>query len=670
MKLQIQNQKKRALLIMFASMLLFVISSHAAVRLPGIFSSHMVLQRDQPLKIWGWATSGHQVQVDFHGQQATAKADSKGFWSVTLKQEPAGGPFELTVRDGPDQIVLSDILMGDVWVCSGQSNMEFPVKGWGTVDSAASVIAGADHPNIRLFTVEKNISMTPATEVKGGTWELCTPANIPPFSAVGYLFGQDLEAALAIPIGLINSTWGGTDIETWISRQSLEASPQYGSVVKKLPAINIDSLQQLQKENAAKRLAAIQGGLPDPAAVSRFKEKDFDATKWPQMDLPAFWEANGLDKNFDGVVWFQKEVEVSAAEAGQAATLYLAKIDDNDSTFINGVYIGSTNNASANRKYTVQAGVLKAGKNKIAVRVDDTGGNGGIYGDADDFMLEIGSKKIPLKGPWHFLATKISSQVGQFGPNSYPSLLYNAMIRPITSLGIKGVIWYQGENNAVRAYQYRYGMPLLIKDWRKQFKRAALPFYFVQIAGFDAAGGNSNKGSTWAELRESQTKTLSLPHTGMAVTIDIGNAKNIHPTNKQDVGRRLAALALKNTYGKSIVAAGPMYKSMKIQGSAVAIHFSDIGSGLQIGKKEGKELLKGMEVAGADQKFYPATARMQGDELIVSSPKVKKPVAVRYAWSDDTDGDNLFNKEGFPAVPFRSDDWPEVTRDKKYDIEL
>lgn len=663
-------QMKRIRLILSAAIFLFSITAHAEVRLPGIFSSNMVLQRDQPVKIWGWATNGQQVTVNFHGQEASAKADAKGLWSVTLKPMPFGGPFELKVQEGQDQITLDNILMGDVWVCSGQSNMEFPVKGWASVDSAEQVIRHAKHPNIRLFTVEKNISTTPQSEVKGGTWQLCNPQNIPPFSAVGYLFGRDLEAALHIPIGLINSTWGGTDIETWISRQSLEASPEYGDVVKKLPAVNIDSLQNKQKNNAAKRLQDIQGGLPDPAEVPAFRKMNFDASKWPQMNLPDFWEGGALDRNFDGVVWFRREIDVNAADAEQGATLYLAKIDDNDSTFINGEYIGSTNNASANRKYQVKAGLLKAGKNVIAVRVDDTGGNGGIYGAEEDLKLVIGDKTIALKGSWHFLATELAAQVGQFGPNNYPSLLYNAMIQPITGLGVKGVIWYQGENNAVRGYQYRYGLPLLIKDWRKQFDNAKMPFYFVQIAGFDAAGGNSNKGSTWAELRESQTKTLSVPYTGMAVTIDIGNAKNIHPTNKQDVASRLAALALKNDYGKSIVAAGPMYTSMKVQGSNVALNFSDIGSGLTIGNNGDGTELKGMEIAGADQKFYPAQATIQGDQLIVSSDQVKKPVAVRYAWSDDTDGDNLFNKEGFPAVPFRTDNWPAITKDIKYNIQL
>jgi sialate O-acetylesterase len=403
--------------------------------------------------------------------------------------------------------------------------------------------------------------------------------------------------------------------------------------------------------------------MPTASEAASWKNADIDDSKWQQIQLPSLWEGKQLG-DLDGVVWFRKTIEVSASDAGKEATLELAMIDDNDVTYVNGVKVGATNSYNAHRKYTIPKGVLKAGKNVIAVRVEDTGGGGGIYGDNTDMKLTIDNIVTSLAGDWAFHVEQISSAATSVNPNSYPTLLFNAMVAPLIPYAMEGVIWYQGEANAARAYQYRKAFPLMINDWRKRWNQGDFPFYFVQLASFNADNGNSKTGSAWAELREAQTMTLSLRNTGMAVTTDIGDANDIHPKNKQDVGKRLAAIALHNVYKKNIVYSGPMYKSMKVEEKKVKIYFSNTGTGLMA--KNGE--LKGFEIAGADKQFHTATATIEGDHVVVYSDNVNDPVAVRFGWMDDAGEDNLFNKEGFPASPFRTDDWKEITADNKFAV--
>ena len=677
------------------------VADHGAIVMPHLFGDGMVLQRDAPVTIWGHAGPGETVQVAFHSQSQKAIADGKGAWKIVLSPMAYGGPFVLEVRGRRDTVRFNDVLVGDVWVCSGQSNMEFPVSGWSRVNNAEEEIRNADYPAIRLFSVGRAISTRPEEEVKDGHWEHCSPATIAPFSAVGYFFGRELYKNLKIPIGLINSTWGGTDIESWISRKSLDSSREFHDATAHLPPLALDSLTALYRRRSTLLVTGLQGSLPDTAAVASWKNPSFDASHWPVMQLPGLWDNQQLGKDFDGVVWFRKEVDLpptdgtrqetdATREAGMADTalLSLGMIDDNDETYINGVRVGETQGYNRQRVYKIMPGVLHAGKNVIAVKVTDGGGGGGIYGEESELWLSSGAEpvkvlssgtgsekvqspgaepaKIPLSGPWAFQVASVITGSTGFGPNSYPSLLFNAMVSPLKTFRIKGAIWYQGENNAVRAWQYRKAMPLLIEDWRHQWREDAFPLYFVQLTSFKASNGNSNKGSTWAELRESQTLTQSLPHTGMAVTIDIGDPNNIHPTDKQDVGRRLAALALHQTYGLLGVASGPIYHSMRVTAGKVLVAFSEIGGGLVV---KGTSL-RGFELAGKDRHFYPADAAVEGNKIILSSSEVPQPVAVRYAWEDDASNANLFNKEGYPACPFRTDDWPAITREAEYHIEV
>ena len=618
----------------------------------------MVLQRGINIPVWGWAAEHEKVTVQFHNQTKTTVAGKDGKWRVDLDAEKEGGPYTLTVKAN-NSIVLHDILVGDVWICSGQSNMEWVVKN---SNNSAAEIAGANNAMIRQIKLNNVIGDKPWKDIGDNSgWKTAVPANVGNFTAVGYFFAKELYAQLKVPIGLINTSWGGTDIETWTSREAFANSEEFSNMIGKIPSLNLDSLANAEQKKMQAAIQKIQGSMPELSSIAQWSKPDFTDAQWPHMQLPGLWEQQSLP-GFDGVVWYRKTIVVAATDAGKPADISLGMIDDNEETFLNGVRIGGTNGYNINRGYHIPAGILKEGNNVIAIRVEDTGGGGGLYGVPSDLYVIVDGHKQSLAGDWLFQVESIF-KASIIGPNSYPTLLFNAMINPLIPYGIKGAIWYQGESNAGRAYQYRKAFPLMITDWRKRWGQGNFPFYFVQLASFNSANGNSERGSSWAELREAQTITLSLPNTGMAVTTDIGESKDIHPKNKQDVGKRLAAAALFNAYGrKEMVYSGPMYQSVSIQKSKAILSFSKIGSGLMV---KGAAL-QGFEIAGLDKKFYPATAVIEGDKIVVSSPNVPVPVAVHFGWADDAGNTNLFNKEGFPASPFRTDHWKGITETAKY----
>jgi sialate O-acetylesterase len=539
--------------------------------------------------------------------------------------------------------------------------MEMPVNsGWGKVLNAEEEVAKASYPAIRLFTVEKSIEGQPVADIKGGSWQTCSPQSVAAFSAVGYFFGRSLHQELKVPIGLISSNWGGTNIESWISYTGFKSEPYYKQLVDVAPQQSTAEMKAKRERTLQEYLKSVQLDKIDTGGLSQWPAAEYDDSKWNNMQAPVLWENQKPAINIDGLVWLRKEVVIDEADAGKPAVLKLAMIDDNDVTYVNGIKVGGITGYNMPRVYNINAGVLKKGKNIIAVRVEDTGGGGGIYGEQADCSLTIDGKTTSLAGDWKYRVEKMI--IPSLGPNDYPSILYNAMIHPIEKLAIKGAIWYQGENNAGRAVEYRKAMPLLINDWRKRFQQPNMPFYYVQLTSFNAGNGNSNNGSTWAELREAQSMAASLPNTGMAVTIDIGDVTDIHPRNKQDVGKRLAGLALQKTYGINRVASGPVYKSIQVQGNKAVVQFAGVGKGLMA--KE--EAISGFEIAGADQHFYPAKASIAGTTVVLSAEEVAKPVAVRYAWADDDSKANLFNKEGFPAAPFRTDTWKAKTEGVMY----
>lgn len=657
--------KRTCLLACLCAMRFSVFADIHDIRLPRLFADNMVIQRDQPVAVWGWTGPGDRITVSFDRQSRITKADKKGYWMVHLDPEAAGGPFQMNIK-GRNTRILANVLVGEVWICSGQSNMEMPIAGWGKIHNYQQEIAAADYPQIRHFKVPTAISIDPRDTISGGDWKICSPETAGEFSATAYFFARELYRQLHVPIGLINTTWGGTIVETWTSRGAFEQSDEFKNMIAAMPrASGLESLATRKKDVLLKAINALQGSLPDPGEEEQYKEPGYDDSHWARMKVPGYWEQAGLGlENLDGVVWFHKIFIVSEEGAGKPATLELGKIDDSDDSYVNGVKVGSMKNQYADERiYTIPAGVLKAGKNLLAIRVVDTGGSGGIYGEPGNLSCTIAGKVLPLAGDWsfHIVSYLISTGVG---PNSAPTLLFNAMINPLIPYTIKGAIWYQGESNADRAYQYRKAFPLMITDWRNRWGEGNFPFYFVQLSSYGSS--NNQQGSDWAELREAQLQTLSLPNTGMAVTTDIGNAQDIHPKDKQDVGLRLAAIALNGLYGKAMEYSGPVYQSMQTDGNKIILTFSHTGAGLTAHDPYG--YLKSFEIAGADRKFHYAKALIDGDKVVVFQDGVSNPVAVRYGWADDAGAGNLFNREGFPATPFRTDQWPGITDGDRYVI--
>lgn len=654
--LQINSMKKYYLILM--GLLSITIHLHANILLPKIFSDNMVLQRNVLIPVWGQADANEKIQVTFNAQTKNVKADKMGNWMVRLDAEPAGGPYELAIN-GKNSIHIKNILVGEVWLCSGQSNMEWTV---GQSDNAKKEMASASYPFIRHVKIPHSISSLPQPDLTPGEWKVCDSTTVRDFSGVAYFFARNIYDSLKIPIGLINDSWGGTNVETWISRESFEGSDEFKEMIAGMPKLNLDSLSKLKVRGSELRIEALQGTKFKDLNAGSFKELSFDDSKWPTLYEPQLWEQQSIGE-LDGVVWLRRTIVLQSADINKDATLELAKIDDDDITYVNGVKVGSTNQWDAKRKYPVPAGILKEGKNVIALRVVDNGGGGGIYGDSVDLKLRVGETVIKLNGNWKFQVESIKKTTNE---NSLPSLCYNAMINPLIPFAFRGVLWYQGESNAGRSYQYRKAFPLLINDWRQKWHNPSMPFYFVQLATFNTTG-NSNEGCGWAELREAQTMTLSLPNTGMCVTTDIGIPGDIHPANKQDVGKRLAAIAFNNIYNRKMICSGPTYQSMEVKGNEIILSFNNTGTGLFTPDKYG--YVKGFEIAGADSVFYVASAFIKDNKIVLSSPNVSIPLAAHFGWVGNASDCNLFNKEGFPAVPFRTDEWKTITKNEKYTIE-
>ena len=650
-------------------LLVFVLSCGqlmADVKLPRLFSNNMMFQREQPIHIWGEANSGERIEIKFNKETYLVKADKSGKWEIDLPAMKAGGPHVLTVA-GDNTIKLENILIGDLWVCSGQSNMEWPL--W-AVNNGEEEVRNASYPEIRIFSVAKKIATVPLNDVTGGTWVSCTPESIPGFSAVGYFFGRHLYREIGVPIGLIGSNWGGTIVETWISEEGFKGVRKYGRIARGVSELNLEEKQSQSDEKFKEWLKDFQDkdqGTKDGEYT--WNKADLDLEDWGDMDLPQTWEESS-DKELrsaNGVVWFIKELNLNSEQANEKALLSLGPIDDSDITWINGEKVGETNNLySQERKYEVSSGVLKEGRNRIVVRVEDYQGGGGIFGGKEQLFLMLGMEEISLAGSWKYrvgMITHSNSPGGQFGPNSLPTLLYNGMIAPLIPFPIKGAIWYQGESNAAQAYQYRQHFRLLIEDWRSKWDIGDFPFLFVQLANFMNPADQPAE-SNWAELREAQDQTLALPNTGMASAIDIGEAGDIHPRNKQDVGKRLALEALRITYGKEIVSTGPRYESMELNGNEIIIRFSRTGDGLVVRDKY--QYIKGFTIAGTDQKFHWAKAEMIDNSTVrVYSDAVSNPVAVRYGWANNPDQANLYNSEDLPTNPFRTDEWDGITKGNK-----
>jgi len=647
------NYLKPTIFILLVSLIIAQINPVlASIKPAKIFSSNMVLQKGIENSIWGWADKNETVSISLNGKTVKTKPGKDGKWMAKLPAMEYGGPYTLTLK-GKNTIEMTNVMIGEVWICSGQSNMEFAVN---STKNAPEEIANANCPNIRFFTVPKKVSQQPVADVENGEWSVCSPKTVPGFSAVGYFFGRKINQELNVAIGLIHSSWGGTDVETWISGETMKNDPDLAGRWNELQKVDLTTYEASVKE----KVKALFGEFPtkDNGFQLGFSQAGYDDLAWKTIKAPRLWEEQGYIA-IDGIAWYRKSFVLTKEQASADILLSLGKIDDNDICWVNGTEVGKTMAYNADRNYNVPASLLKEGQNEIAIKVTDTGGGGGIYGIPADLFVRSGNTKITLAGDWKIKFTEVNTNIS-IGPNEYPTLLYNGMINPILPYGIRGAIWYQGENNASRAKQYRRLFPDLITDWRNKWQLGDFPFIWVQLANFMAPVDQPSE-SQWAELREAQTLTLKLPNTGMASAIDIGEGNDIHPKNKQDVGYRLALNALKITYRKDIVYTGPTFESMKVDGKKVIINFNNTGNGLKVKSKYG--YINGFSIAGADKKFHWAKAILMNDNsVVIYSDEVAAPVAVRYGWADNPDDLNLYNSEKLPANPFRTDDWTGITK--------
>ena len=622
--------------------------------LPSIFTEHMVVQQKTPLKVFGKDNPGQKVAVTFQDQTAIATADQNGKWQLTVAVPQAGGPYQLAVG-GSSSHTFTDVLVGEVWICSGQSNMQFGMSG---VLNAGPEIAAADFPQIRLFNVPNVRNLQPQENVNA-SWQVCSPKTVPGFSAVGYFFGRQLHQDLKVPVGLINASWGGTAAEAWTPREELITLPGQKEA---LDDVSLGQEKSWKKYGAAMNvwLAKLdirnEGGEKEKAG---WANSDFDDATWKTMALPTPWQQAG--ENYNGIVWFRKTIDIPAdAKLDGAASIELGGIDDFDVTFINGKQIGSTDASTpsfwnAPRKYTIPAGVLLPGKNVIAVRVVDFGGSGGFMGDAASMKLTIADKSIALSGDWKFALEKTivipgdSSRPADPAGNNMATELFNAMVNPYVGYPIAGVIWYQGETNAGNPGFYRQLLPTMVKAWRDRWN-SQFTFLVVQLAGFMHDSGNPSDAPGWATFRDCQREICEkTPKFGLAVAIDIGNADDIHPKNKQDVGKRLALQALKVAYGKDVVASGPTIKSAKVQDAKVILSFDNVGADL-MAKQD--VLANNFAMLDKNGTWVWADAAIVDNTVVLSSPQVQQPTMVRYAWQNSPAA-SLYNKDNLPAVPFQ-----------------
>jgi sialate O-acetylesterase len=632
---------------LFFSICLSLPFSYGQIKLPKLISNGMVLQRNSKVKLWGWASPNEKVKLLFSQKEYNTTANGNGRWTITLPPHPAGGPYNMTFS-GSNTIQLKNILFGDVWICSGQSNMELTMER--VKDQYPTFIAGPGNDQVRQFLVPDKYDFNRSREdLENGAWQPATGKNIPGFSAVAFFFANTLFEKYKVPIGLINTALGGSPAQAWISEDAL----------KQFPAC-YDELQQFKDPSLISRIETKDSTIRsnwygllnsrDEGLQQGWSGSAVNDAGWQTFNIPGYW-SDSQSANINGALWFRKTIDVPASMTGKPARLFLGRIVDADSVYVNGTFVGATGYQYPPRKYDVPAALLKEGKNMIAVRVISNAGKGGFVPDKP-YMLTAGDQSIELSGPWKYrIGATMDSLPEQTFVRWKPAGLFNAMIAPLLNYAIKGAIWYQGEANTTKPREYQHLLTTLIKDWRSRWKQGDFPFIFVQLANFMSPDTIATE-SNWAELRQQQFNTLSTaPRTGMAVAIDLGEWNDIHPLNKQDVGKRLALQAMRLAYNNTIVASGPLYRSMKIKGDSIILQFTNTGSGLIAA---GNKTLQHFSIAGRDRKFVKANAVIRGNEVIVWNKAITNPVTVRYAWANNPEGANLYNREGLPASPFET----------------
>lgn len=626
---------------------LITFSINAQIKLPRLISDGMILQRDAKVNIWGWASLNEQIEVNFKGKTFKATTSEEGKWSIELPSQKAGGPYEMTLK-ASNTIVLKNILFGDVWLCSGQSNMELPMDR--LKDKYKEEIAQSAHPDIRQFLVpDEYYFEKQRNDFSSGEWVSANPKSVLQFTGVGYFFALEIYQKYKIPIGLINSALGGSPAESWINAEGIKKFSEYeqeylkfkdGKLEKEIDAndrkVSNEWYQTVNKNDL---------GVKEKWSSEKVSDSD-----WKTMKIPGYWADNELG-NTNGAVWFRKEFILENSKE-TSAKLILGRIVDADSVFVNGNFVGTTSYQYPPRIYSFNPNILKEGKNEIAVRIINNSGRGGFVLDKP-YELVLENKIIDLKGEWKYkLGAKMDALPGQTFVRWKPVGLYNAMIAPLKNYPIKGVLWYQGESNTKNPSEYFALMETLISNWREQWKDDKLPFILVQLTNYMDPKPEPVE-SNWAALRQQQSNVLQLPNTGMAVTIDLGEWNDIHPLNKYDVGTRLALQARKLVYGeKKLIASGPIFHSMEKKENELILSFDSVGKGLM---SKGGNSLNGFAVAGVDGKFVWANATIEGDKIKVWNNNVINPLKVRYAWADNPDTANLYNKENLPASPFETE---------------
>lgn len=636
--------KKKLTKVLVLLLCTFCIFMEAKIKLPALVSDGMVLQRNQKLKIWGYADAGEKVSVAFLNKSYTTIADKNGNWNIMLPELKAGGPFSMTVNE----ITLKNILVGDVWVASGQSNMELPMRRLKPL--YANEIKNAGNQNIRFFTVPQKYNFkAPQTELEGGKWEATDPQTILNFSGVAYFFAKELNEKNKVPVGIIHTSLGGSPVQAWMDEKSLKKYPEYLDEAKKWQ--NDALIKSTESdEQALSKAWYTELDRTDSGLNQHWENFDLDDSGWKMMTVPGSWEDQ--EGSFDGTVWLRKEIMLPKGSADQPAFLNLGRIKDADVTYINGVKVGNVTYEYPPRWYDIPVGVLKEGKNVIAVRITNGSGKGQFIADKP-YYLEIGGRKIELKGEWKY---KVGAKMGKMAPGQTfirwkPTGLYNAMINPLVNYKVKGFLWYQGESNTGKPTEYGDLLTTMITDWRSKWNEKDAPFLIVQLANFMEPKSQPVE-SNWAELRNQQrTVSLTVPNTGLAVSIDAGEWNDIHPLNKKTIGDRLALQAFRLAGKKNIAADGPVYESMKKEGSTIILSFKS-GTDHLTPVSE----LKGFAVKGPDGKYEWAKAKIEGNKIKVWNDRISNPVAVRYDWADNPDG-NLTNKSGLPASPFTTEQY-------------
>lgn len=659
----------KRLFLSSATLLMGIMALNAQVQLSPLFSDNMVFQQLSLVPFWGKAKAGAQVKIltSWDGREYVCKAGNDGKWSVRINTPAAGGPYEITLSTGKQNItVLRNIMSGEVWLCSGQSNMEMPVRGWGCVNDYEKELSdAANYPDLRVLNILRESSFKPEESFKivgeDGGWKVSCEDAIEQFSACGYFFGRDLQKSIGVPIGLINASYGGSCAESWMTDDAIAQIPGLKAFVDKREEVkrqgkNVDALTKKWVEAI---LLADKGMNGEKA---QWAEPGLDDAGWKRMNIPGNVAEVGLG-SWDGVLWYRHEVELPASWAGKDILFNLQSVDDDDWTYFNGELVGKTSGFNVYRRYIIPGKSVKAGKNLISIRMLDIRQNAGLTGEARKLTLSCGNESINISGHWKYRIGSSQSDIDvlpqmEIRRKDYPGNHYNAMINPILPFTVKGVIWYQGEANASAAYQYRETLPLLIENWRRLWGEK-IPFYIVQLSNFQKKQSSANESTNWAELREAQAMTASaVDGAHFCVTLDIGEADDIHPKNKQEVGRRLSLLARKYTYGeRNLSANSPEICSYSLEGSTVRIKFKNAKS---LKTMDGSSTVKGFVIAGGDRNFHFADARIDGTSVIVSCPDVKFPLAVRYAWANNPDC-NLCGETGLPVGSFRTDQWPGIT---------